>query len=149
MINENWSRWIFASLSKHFSENISLHVFIEGQHRSTKTMLDFCEFRMDGPHYSNTSKGFWTAEVEVNILITSTITGDFHKIHRNIGDVIKAFTGVKIYEYGDSGNLLTCMNIVPVSRGKDVLVNHFGQLEPSKELMQATVDGKYRAELTT
>jgi hypothetical protein len=155
-MNENWPRWIFASVSKHFSLNVGdLPIFYEGHKRSAEFLeSDLIEFRMDGPYFLLVSRGLWTATIEVNILLQTSIDdNDFHKIHRNVGIVAKAFTDIIIYRYGegidDDDSYLSCLGLMQSDRKRELLsINHFGQIDPSKQLMQATVEGHYKAELT-
>lgn len=155
-MNENWPRWIFASVSKHFSTNTGdLEIFYEGHKRSAEyTESDLIEFRMDGPYFLLLSKGLWSAKIEINILVQAAIDdSDFHKIHRYVGIVAKAYTPIVVYKYGnsvdDDDTQLGCLDLIQNARNRELLViSHFGQIDPAKQLLQATVEGHYKVELT-
>jgi hypothetical protein len=153
--NANWDRWIFASISKHFVDVLSSnHVFIEGQKRDTRKLTEWFEVRVDGPFYTETSKGMFDVLVEINILCASILKDEsIHNIHSLTGLVANAMTtSLVVYKYGtgvlDDQSVLGCLKIVTESRGKDrIQTNHFGQIGSNTELIQATVEGHYKMEL--
>lgn len=156
MINEHWARWIFASVCKHFdSKRGTLPMFVEGQQRATRGVQDFIELRLDGPDFNESSKNYWKAYIEINILIQSSMTdGDFHKIHRTTGLVSAAFvSSIPVYKYGsapliDTGAHIGCLDIVDNKFDKErIKVRHFGQVNPDTQLMQASVEGHYEMSL--
>ncbi len=149
--NQNWSRWSFASISKHFDDNRQgLKLFIEVTHRDTRKDEEYLEFRMDGPTLREVSKGCWKLRIEVNILVTATIDeNDFHRIHRNAGIAQAAFAqGISVFKYGDGvdddDSFLGCYKLLQNSSTRDFIeLNHFGQIDANVPLMQATVEGHY------
>ncbi len=149
--NKNWPRWIFASVSKHFYDNRDgIAIYVEGQHRDTKDNKDFFEIRVDGPYFTEYSKGYWRCYTEVNILVQSAMDNvNFHRIHTNVGIVAAAFTNaIPVYKYGsgddDDDTLLGCMQLVSDYRGKErIQINHFGIIDKNVNLMQASVEGHY------
>lgn len=152
--NKNWARWSFASVSKHFDNNRQgLKLFIEGTHRDTRTDKDYLEFRMDGPTLREVSKGCWKLRIEVNILVTTTFDEeDFHRIHRNAGIVQEAFVTIPVFRFGngvdDDNSFLGCYKLLQSKANADLLeLNHFGRIDQSVPLMQATVEGHYEMEL--
>jgi len=154
--NVNWPRWVFASVCKHFDDNkSSLTLFIEGQHRKTRTLKDFAELRVDGPYLTEVSKGVWKLFIEVNVLLQSAMDDtSFHRIHTNAGIIVAAFTGIPVYKYGDGvdddKSLLGCLQIVSDARGKErIQVSHFGRIDTGTPLMQATVEGHYEITFLT
>ncbi|RLF64637.1 MAG: hypothetical protein DRN30_05245 [Thermoplasmata archaeon] len=146
-------RWIFASVSKHFNDSIyvahAVPLFIEGQLRATSEEKDFTELRVDGPYLSETSKQYWRTYIEVNIAVQSVMDDqDYHRIHNTVGVVVFAFTSIRVYKYGDGltddQSLVGCLKLITDARGKDrIQVSHFGQLDPDKRLLQATVEAHY------
>jgi len=161
MIDKNWSRWIFASVSNHFNNRKEdLPLFIEGQHRDTRedqkepgTVNEFLELRMDGPKLTETSKDDWNLYFEINILVQVTMD-DFNatRIHRNVGIVAAAFTDIGIFKVGktddDDGSLLECLRLIQDKRRREaIVVSHFGQIEPKTKLIHATVEGHYEVDL--
>ena len=155
-MNENWPRWIFASVSKHFYDRRQgLDFFIEGQHRATRGEKDFLELRMDGPQITEISKNCYTLYGEVNILITSIMDNtNYHRIHTHAGIVAAAFTMIPLIKYGtgtdDDGTQWGCWNLIqnPFKRQR-VDIFHFGQVDVRSEVVQATVEGHYKTIIKT
>ena len=150
-MDENWPRWIFASVSKHFDDNKQgIPMYIEGQHRNTKDIKDFFELRMDGPQFTEISKNSWDIYVEINCLVQSAMDDtNYHRIHQNVGIVAAAFTNIRIFKYGDGPgddeSLIGCLKLIQDKRKRHRLdIFHFGQIEVSTELVQATVEGHYK-----
>jgi hypothetical protein len=151
VVEEQMDRWVFASVSKHFDDRKgSIPLFIEGQHRDTNTLKDFAELRMDGPRYVEVSKGFWELRAEVNILIQSAKDDqNYHRNYDTIGIMRKAFTCIEVLRYGttvpDDGTVVGYLKLLQDTQGRDFLeINNFGQVDPKRPLMQATVEGHYR-----
>jgi len=149
-MNHNWPRWIFASVTKHFSDTLSLKCFVEGEIRTTWADKDFVEIRMDGPYFKQLSRTDWSTFIEVNVLVQATIDNvNTHKIHSNVGLVCAAFTPISLYQYGDDSVQFGCLQPVTHSRSNQTLVvSHFGKVNPDKNLQQATVEGHYLTTLT-
>jgi len=154
-INADWSRWIFASVSYHFDQRKgSLDMFIEGQHRDTRTLKDFFELRVDGPYYTELSKNYWQLYIEVNALVQSTKDDhSYHRIWDNCGTVSAMFTDIPVYKYGngilDDQSYLGCLNLLQDTRGRERLqTSHFGQIEPKTPILQATIEGHYEMHLS-
>ena len=147
-LNQNWARWIFASITKHFNDNRQgLVLHIEGTHRDTNTETDLCELRIDGPWFNEVSKDYWIIRLEVNILVQVTMNdSNFHKIHTNVGIMASAFTDIEVKKYGDDDSLLFCLQLEqkPRNRSNDaIIISHFGQLDPNIKIQQATIEGHY------
>jgi hypothetical protein len=152
---QHWPRWITASINKHFdARKQSLPLFIEGKHRETRSEKDFLELRRDGPYLTELSKGLWRVYVEVNILIQSAMDDtNMYRIDKNVGITVVACTDIPVYKYGDEsyddGSLLGCLNVVADNRGKErIQVNHFGKINTSTPLIQATVEVHYEMKLS-
>jgi hypothetical protein len=158
-INKNWSRWIFASLSKHFADAYAaagIPLFIEGQHRNTRLLANFFELRVDGPTLREVSKGCWIFRVEVNILVQSAMNDtNYHVVHQNVGIAASAFEkGIPVFKKGsgadDDQSFVGCLQLLQNERSRDfVEINHFGQIDVKTKLMQATVEGHYEMTLQT
>lgn len=150
VIIQNTPRWIFASVSKHFdAHKQTLKLYIEGMHRGTRDDKDFIELRVDGPYFTELSKGYWRIYSEINVLVQSAMDDtDFHRIWKDIGIVSAAFINLIVYKYGDGpdddDSQLGCMKLISSARGKERLqVSYFGKIAPSVEIHQATVEGHY------
>lgn len=150
MIDKNWARWIFASLSKHFQDNRQgIDFFVEGEDQKLENSENYIEFRMNGPIFNEVSKNFWKIEVVVNILVVSKQNAvDIHTIHRNVGIVAEAFkTCIPIKKYGDSiddspTQVLGIM-IRKIADKKDVNISHIGQVSADVKEMQSMVEAYY------
>lgn len=154
--NANWDRWIFASISKHFVDNLAAtaKVFIEGQKRDTRKETEWFEVRVDGPFYTEISKGYFSLYVEINILCACIMKDvNIQGIRSLAGKAASAMTTtIVVYKYGtgvsNDQSILGCLTSVTKSRGKDrIQTNHFGQIGPNTELTQATVECHYKMEL--
>ena len=142
---ENWPRWITASINKHIYDNRqSLTMFAEGETpRKTSASGEFIEVRVNGPHLTEISKGFWRADVVINVLIQSAMSTDLYKIHKDIGKVAAAMTSkIAVYKKNDGAALLGCMNRISV-RGSELIIKQHGQLAPEILLQLASVEAQY------
>lgn len=153
--NKNWARWIFASVSRHFTDELSsagIPLFIEGQHRDTSTLKDFVELRMDGPRSKEVSAGCWHLRVEINLLVQSSMDDvNYHRIHQTCGVVASAMkNNILVYRYGntdieDDSSFLGCLQLLIDQRGRDTIeINHFGMIHQETEIVQASVEAHYK-----
>ena len=157
-MNKNWPRWFFASISKHFDDETTFKLFVEGEPRETWEEKDFLECRTDGPDFVEVSKNIWHATIDVNILVQSIVNNeDMHQIHRMVGEVAEAFTKpLTIYKYGsdddpvNDGSILVCLELLQNARSKElIIISHFGRINTNQPLLQATVGGRFKANLET
>jgi len=151
-VNQNWNRWIFASISQHFVDGVGseLPLYIEAQLRGdmVRTTPDFAELRVDGPYVTEVSKNYWRHYLEVNVLIRTSIGSNYHQIHTYTGLICSIFTDISLYKYGntinDDDSIFGCLGLLQDSRGRDrIQVSHYGQIEPDLREVQATVEGHY------
>jgi hypothetical protein len=80
----NIVRWLFASISKHFNfMKGDIPFYVEGeQHAKEESSV---ELRLNGPFINHPIKNYWKIDLDINLLITSTIDDqDLHKIYRLI-----------------------------------------------------------------
>ena len=154
-MNSNWPRWIFASVTNHFSAT-GYKTFVEGEPRDTWEEKDFIEVRMDGPYFLQFDSSTWEAIIEVYILIQSAMDfSNLHKIHSMCGIVASAFTSsIQVFKYGietyDDQSLIGCLQLIQDKRDRQLLtISHFGQLAPDKLLQQAAVEGHFKITLNT
>jgi len=144
VVKRHWPRWIFASATKHFDDNINLPFFIEGTYRTTDEEQKHVEFRLDGPDVVELSHNYFRIDLVINILWSfNQDDEDFHETERIKGEIIRAMNDFCIYRYGsgafDDNSLL---GILELTNG--VRVNNFGQVRQDARLMQGTVEGTYR-----
>lgn len=156
--NANWGRWIYASVSDHFNTAITTlqptaKVYVEGSDKENDDLM-YCEFRMDGPYITEMSRNWWKVWINVNIFCVAKRSGkDFHAIHTLTGAVANSFNNsIECFKFGtqvgDDSTSFACLQL-DTKRGDDVLVSHFGQIDPDLLEMQATVDGCYEAFIDT
>lgn len=150
-INPNWSRWIFASFTRHFKTNLpngSPTLYIEGEDRRTENINDYFEFRINGPNIVELH-GYYKFEVGINILIVTKQNKNIHTIHNNAGLIASLFwRNISMLKLGadtlgvDDGSYLGCMCIYK-REGKELDVSHIGQVNPDTLEMQAMVQALY------
>jgi hypothetical protein len=145
-MNSNWIRWIQASICEHANTNRGgVKLFIEGEKRITDTTADRFELRTNGPMFNEISNGIWRTQITLNLLISCNINKtDLYTLDRKIGIAMNIFTTILVYKYGvlsgtDDQSLLTCLHIVD-----GPTVTRYGQINPSIEVVQATVQGHYK-----
>jgi hypothetical protein len=146
-VNNNWSRWIFASLCVWFDNNRgSIPMYVEGDDANTADLADYIEFRMNGPLMEEFSKGSWRFDILINILVVSKRNDkSIHTMQSNIGTMQAAFaTNIPIYKFGtgpddDRTQLLGCMTLCD-----QIETTLLGQVSPDTKEQQAMVEGHYR-----
>lgn len=153
-MNPHWNRWILSSIAKHFYDKSVIDVipfYLEGAPLNTLEHKDWIELRIDGPLWSGRTKDQWGCKVEVNVLLSSA--KDHHnnyRIHVNSGKVCAMFTQIGIFKLGDGPDddqsFITCLRLI--TEGKEQLeVHQFGQIDPTVQLLQCSVEGHYHANL--
>ena len=154
-LSKDLPRWIVASVSQHFEDRRQgIFMFIEGQLRRTSDLKDFIELRIDGPHYTELSKGFWRVYIEINVLIQSAQDKiDRYRIYKSAGVVASAFEQtISIFKFGDEvgddDSLVGCLKLLGDKEARErVQISHFGQIEPETGIFQSTVEAHYVVEL--
>ena len=153
--NENWDRWIFATMSKDFNTVFAadFEIFIEGTHRGLPENTELLEFRLNGPQRRQPSLGYFILLVQINILVRSYMDDDdFHKIRRNVGKVTNWLADNHcIFRYGDGvvddDTLLGELHLQNRAKSDPVQVNHFGQIDPKYRIEEATVEAEFEIHL--
>jgi hypothetical protein len=149
MIDPNWSRWIFASIAKHFDDaKQNIPLYIDGQDRTQTPPVEGAELRVNGPFINNPSKGYYLLMIDVNILLNVTFSStDSYKLWRTLGIFLTAFDiYIPVRKYGDDDSLLGCLRLIP-NRGDEIIISHFGQVSPDIRLYQSAIDAMYELEL--
>ena len=154
MINTNWPRWIFASLSSHFNGYRGSYPFeVQSQFRQGQSeATDLFELRMDGPYFNEVSKDNYDVRCTINILVQTAIQAEqFHRIHTMVGQIAAGFSAVQLFRYGDSDqddqSAFGCMSVVSQPSGESIVVRHFGQVDVGLGVCQATVEATFKTEL--
>lgn len=152
-LRENLPRWLFASLSTHFTENSSgIITHIDGVSRLPDQAQDFAEFRMDGPRITELPAREFHVWVAVNILVNHTVNEeDIHGIQRSYGLILESFDReIGIFKYGDGvdddQNKLTCVRLVS-RKPEDIQINNFGIIEKDLGIQQGTIEAHYETYL--
>lgn len=157
--NNSWNKWIFASFAKHMKaalDDVSLENFIEGQSTRDLTAEEYVEIRIDGPYYRPHTKNDYDLQFEVNLLVQTVIEPDrnLYRHQEILGVCAQAMaTRVPLYKLGpdeaDDQTKIGCATLDTQKSPRDLIkVSNFGQIEASVKLQQATVEGKYKVELT-
>ena len=153
MYNENWDRWICASIYKHFEDGATIPMFVEADERETDKEPVYFECRVDGPTAREISKDYWHLTLDIGTLICSIIDKRKLYIQRTeAGKIAKLMLPcIPIYKYGDqTGDDKTfAFNIIRSDGGRrDGIENkHIGQVEPSVLLNRSIVEAKYFVKL--
>ena len=148
-MNENWPRWITASIAQHFDGyRQGVPLFVEGQYRTLRDAKEFFELRITGPDITETSRNYYYCELILNTLVQATMDSDAYKIQRYVGKILLAYVTIPIYRYGtgvnDDDTLLGCLTLKQNINAHDrIRIDYFGQVQSSTELQQATLAAEY------
>lgn len=148
MINEHWSRWIFASISKHFNDRKNdLVLYIEGQ--NVPPSGDIIDLRTNGPTWTQAGNKIWDGLVTINMLVRAMKDeSDTHKIYRMVGKVEFMFQScIPVLKLGKTPAVDTEEQIGVLQQVEDITTTHFGQVTPTVPAIQSTVEGNYRVTL--
>jgi hypothetical protein len=160
--DQNWARWIFASLATYLKQvavDNRLAVMVEGlDERSTEFMhaSDRVEIRITGPFIREVSHDYWRLNVDANVLVTSRFDGPDAKTRYTFTQIAGIFqaameAAIAVYRYGnqpgDDETLVGCLSPL-AGRHDAVKVFHFGQVNSASGLRQSMVDAKYVMDLT-
>jgi len=145
-----WSRWIFASASRHFGaliEAAGYTYYIEGTQRNPEAQ-EFIEFRMDGPDLTRLNSNYYKLDVNINLLWSyNQGHSDFYKPSRIRGFLIRTMRDICIYRFGDDESQLGILKLKQ-DKQNSTMVNNFGQVRPDVKLMQGTVEGTFEMHLS-
>lgn len=157
-INPRWTKWIIASITKHFHDKLQVDAKIPthdpGTHYSLKEReSQHCEVRIDGPRYKELSPRYFNAYIEVNIFISVDMDrGNMLKMPILMGTVQNALTQtITIYRFGtdpeDDGSKVCCLVLYYNTHAKEAVeTNNFGQIDPNVPLHQAACEAHYELE---
>lgn len=155
-MNEHWTRWIHASISKFFKDLAKTRIpnfYVEAEVKAPDNLQDKVELRWDGPIANQRTASQWDLTVEINILIGSN-TGrtDAFQHKRIVGFVQSMFkSAIPIFKLGnltgiDDGTLLGCLQLRSDDR-EAVVTSYFGKLGPDVGTEQSTVEAHYKTSL--
>jgi hypothetical protein len=145
MINPDWPRWIFASVSQHFEAAVVTQLFMDGTHRPTELPSVFAEFRQTGPFFKALNGDEYETRVVINLLYKISMQeNNFHTKHTVAGDLASGFTDtIPLFQIGDPDVQIGCLQL---DSGPRIL--HYGQIEKELALEQGTVEGTYITHLS-
>ena len=113
MDRANVTKWIFASIAKHF--NSLPHLHISGEIRKTSDWDNWYELKIDGPYLHNLSKDYWDIKIEVDLQIYSIQQRDYLYSNQELqGKGLELFTdSISVFKLGnkpeDDKSYLFCL----------------------------------------
>jgi hypothetical protein len=152
-MNENWPRWIMASIAEYFRvavATIPLPLLVDGidEREAEKLHYDHAELRITGPYITELSRNYFRILVDVNVLLTELMDKpNAFDLQTWCGIVAKAMDGpINIYKYGeetgDDGSWVFCLT--PLNgRIEPNRILHFGQLGRTDRIRQSMIDGHF------
>jgi hypothetical protein len=156
--NENWPRWIFASIADRFktvADGLNIPILVEGidEREAAKIRtVSHVELRVHGPETNEISHNYFQLHVEINLLLTQLNDGakqNSYQLIQFCGVLQKAASGsIPIYRFGpdtlgvDDSTLVGCLSPDPL-RNRAITVFHFGEIDRDRRIRQSAVDGRY------
>lgn len=148
-INENWERWIFASMLtfvKAQTDALGYHAYIEGSpDRDTSRHDKYIELRIDGPFYK-LQQSVIRVEVELNVEISFKVGTRIYEPNQWSGQVAKILNNyIPVMKYGDEPGddrtvSIGCLRVDDVN---NIISHKYGQIATKTRLLQGTVEAKY------
>ena len=159
MSNEDWPRYVFASLAdylKTVAQGESLKVLVEGLDERTDAIMqatDRAEIRITGPVVREPSHGFYILYVDVSVLLVSLYQNNAYGMLCYAGAFYDALRdAIPVWNYGnlpgdypDNSVQLGCLILRP---GSSVDVIHRGQIDPVQKVRMSEVNAKCMLEIT-
>jgi len=151
-MNENWNRWIYASIAKHFNTTIavpnSLYMYIAGRSDDTGKHDEFIELRISPIQTTEISKNNYRINVKIDILYSvQLVPEDGFRAQTVAGLIETAITDICVYKYGkkpgDDGSLLGGLQL----QRQPVESNCFGQISSDTRLIQGAVSASLQMTL--
>ena len=147
-MNERLSRWIAASIIKHFATLFDgiLQFYTEDGDNDPEPDKEWIELRIIGPEYSEGSKGCWEILVEIDLLANLQIKAEnILRIHEICGLAEANCSCIPIYKYGDSGDYF--FNLTLDSQvDKNIRKLYYGR-PPDTRVKRASVMAFYRTQV--
>ncbi len=159
-MNVNLPRWMFASVTKHFSDLAGtmpeLQYYVEGidEPEIGDFQNDSMLFKMDGPVAHQGSGGANSVEwynVEIMVLLTDIIelTNDnAYDIYRWAGIIQGSMLNdsIQIFRFGtgveDDGSLIGCLE-PDTSVRNNIRVVSYGQIDKDLRIKQVSINGRF------
>lgn len=149
-MNQNWSKWIFASLAKHFEDAKGdiAHYFVQGVTRVESEDIERLEFRWTGLNYDEQTEKSYHLEFTVGLLLTAPFSGkNNYRMQELTGRMSNAFRStITIKKYGnavgDDASVIGCLQL----KGK-VRVHDWGQINSEIKVTQSSVESDLTIDL--
>lgn len=159
-INIDWARWLRASVFHHLKDTLvadalisESNIHIESGPKKLGAEPYSIELRVDGPEFEGQTANVWRAHLEANGLITVKINDDGNRylIDTLAGLVSNAMSlRIPVLKLGglaqDDESHVTCLFQKHGGRER-IDVAHFGQVNPTDRIVQATVEAHYHGDL--
>lgn len=96
MINENWSKWILRTITKHFRTNLSgISVFAEEERKNTDGLDKWIIVRLD-IDYNHQQGSHYGILVECDLLVVSTKDNNIYSHRALSGLVASKFSSLSV-----------------------------------------------------
>ena len=151
LVNGNIVRWTYASAAKHFTATATrkgIPLYVEGDNRNTHDLVEYIEFRMDGPNVQIPAKGERYEYYDINVLASITQGRNLYRSQEVVGAIASGFTLViPVYKLGDEsqddGSKIGCLKLRR-ELDQHIEISQFGIVRADTRIMQNTVEGHYR-----
>ena len=150
MDRTNVTKWIFASIVKHFSSLPNLHV--KGQVSKTAKVGEWYELKIDGPYLHKLSSNYWKLDVEIDVqMYTKQDRKYLYTNQEAQGKALALFTdAISIYKLGnksgDDETFLFCITLNHSDK-HSLDVANFGFAEVNDKLDVSDIEGHYFAKI--
>jgi len=146
MDKQNVTKWIFASIAKHFSSIENLHV--TGSLRDTSDKKEWVELKIDGPYIHKLSKDYHRIKIEIDAQIYTVQDREY--LYNNLelqGKVLDLFTEtISIFKLGnkdtDDGTYVFCIKLDHGDK-HSLDVANFGPVNKDENLTVSDIEGHY------
>jgi uncharacterized protein YcfJ len=144
-------RWSLIAFNKAVIAVMgSVPVYLEGDERTTDTMEDFVEVRMDGPDQYRRTANETVWEITVDVLVNHKVDPrDHYATERLIGTAVMAFADTVLVKRwgegaGDDESSVGCYQL-----DGEITINKFGIVNADTRVIQATIAATYKLTLTS
>lgn len=156
MLNPSWIKWCINSPRNYFGNALlstGIYFYVESSGNKKTNIKDCFEFRIGGPYINQYGQNDYKLAVDINILIQVSLDyPDKDRIFKLSGIVADSFKPViPLFAYGNettddpdqtNPTQITCMQLTEYNDWL-VRINHYGQINPSINQAQSTVEGRY------
>ena len=148
--NPNWTRWIHASITKHYLDNVATVDFpCKIRQASDVNVPSWFELRIDGPEIGQFTANEWYLALEINILISTDKNSANMWQHETNCGVIQGHWGTSFEitkegdEAGDDNTHVGCLQL-QTGRDHSRELSNFGNIERNVPLLQSMSEAHYQ-----